>query len=101
MVSCGVAENAASCGKLLKGLVGAWGFEPQTPTVSRYCSTGRGASCYQHLRNSSIKFAVHSHCTHCIHCFNCSLSTFLCAKLCAHSYITTCSRPNSFRVVFF
>ena len=25
--------------KLLKGLVGAWGFEPQTPTVSRECST--------------------------------------------------------------
>ena len=35
MVSCGVTENVVSRGKLLKGLVGAWGFEPQTPTVSR------------------------------------------------------------------
>jgi hypothetical protein len=27
-------ENVVSSGKLLKRLVGAWGFEPQTPTVS-------------------------------------------------------------------
>jgi len=30
----GSTENAAGDAKLLKGLVGAWGFEPQTPTVS-------------------------------------------------------------------
>ena len=34
MVFFGATGSAASSGKLLKGLVGAWGFEPQTPTVS-------------------------------------------------------------------
>ena len=34
MVSSGATENTVSACKLLKGLVGAWGFEPQTPTVS-------------------------------------------------------------------
>jgi hypothetical protein len=34
MVPFGATENGLSCAKLLKGLVGAWGFEPQTPTVS-------------------------------------------------------------------
>ena len=31
----GAAEKLGSGRKLLKVLVGAWGFEPQTPTVSR------------------------------------------------------------------
>ena len=31
----GVTGKARWRAKLLKGLVGAWGFEPQTPTVSR------------------------------------------------------------------
>ena len=31
MVSFGATETAETGGKLLKGLVGAWGFEPQTP----------------------------------------------------------------------
>jgi len=35
MVSFGATENACRTAKSLKGLVGAWGFEPQTPTVSR------------------------------------------------------------------
>ena len=30
----GATENVLERAKLLKGLVGAWGFEPQTPTVS-------------------------------------------------------------------
>jgi len=30
----GAAANFGMSGKLLKGLVGAWGFEPQTPTVN-------------------------------------------------------------------
>ena len=34
MVSFGATENACRTAKSLKGLVGAWGFEPQTPTVS-------------------------------------------------------------------
>jgi len=29
-------ENAFEQAKLLRGLVGAWGFEPQTPTVSTH-----------------------------------------------------------------
>ena len=35
MVSFGATENAVSGAKLLKRLVVAWGFEPQTPTVSK------------------------------------------------------------------
>jgi hypothetical protein len=31
----GAVGNFAVRAKLLKALVGAWGFEPQTPTVSR------------------------------------------------------------------
>jgi hypothetical protein len=31
----GSTENAVVFSKLLINLVGAWGFEPQTPTVSR------------------------------------------------------------------
>jgi hypothetical protein len=31
----GATENVVVRRNLLKGLVGAWGFEPQTPTVSR------------------------------------------------------------------
>ncbi len=31
----GAAEKVGSWRKLLIDLVGAWGFEPQTPTVSR------------------------------------------------------------------
>ena len=34
MVSFGATENACRTAKSLKGLVGAWGFEPETPTVS-------------------------------------------------------------------
>ena len=34
MAQFGVMECKAGGAKLLKGLVGAWGFEPQTPTVS-------------------------------------------------------------------
>jgi len=30
----GAAGNFGMSGKLLKGLAGAWEFEPQTPTVS-------------------------------------------------------------------
>jgi hypothetical protein len=30
----GATEDVVVLAKLLKGLVGAWGFEPQTPTVS-------------------------------------------------------------------
>jgi hypothetical protein len=32
--SFGATENVVGGAKLLKGLVGAWGFEPRTPTVS-------------------------------------------------------------------
>ena len=32
----GVTDNE---GKVLKRLVGAWGFEPQSPTVSKQCFT--------------------------------------------------------------
>ena len=77
----GAAEECCVRAKLLKGLVGAWGFEPQTPTVSMLY---RGPT---RLESTSTKFPKkNSHCIRCIHCFNCSFCTFLCAKLCATFY---------------
>ena len=32
--------------------------------------------------------------SHCMHCFNCSISTFLCAKLCATFYHPSCDRES-------
>ncbi len=69
----GATENTVVRRNSLKALVGAWGFEPQTPTVS------------SPLESTSTKFTQKIlHCMHCIHCFNCTFSTFLCANLCAH-----------------
>jgi len=39
MAKCGLTENVDVSRRLLILLVGAWGFEPQTPTVSMKCST--------------------------------------------------------------
>jgi len=39
MAYSGVTENEGNACKVLKGLVGAWGFEPQTPSVSKHHST--------------------------------------------------------------
>ena len=76
----GAAGTFGARAKLLKGLVGAWGFEPQTPTVSS-SALGRVTL----FKSTSTSFAQQElHCMLCIHCFKCSFSTFLCAKLCAH-----------------
>ena len=76
--------------KLLKLLVGAWGFEPQTPTVSIVL--------YPRLtlfKSTSTKFPKKiSHCMHCIHCFNCTFCTFLCANLCATFYHHFCDSES-------
>jgi hypothetical protein len=71
--------------KLLKTMVGAWGFEPPRPLPCQVV-LDRGPSL---LKSTSTKFPRrNSHCMHCIHCFKCTFCTFLCANLCAHLYST-------------
>ena len=79
------------CANLLKTLVGACGFEPQTPTVSKVVLYPGPTP----LKSTSTKFPKKNlHCMQCIHCFNCSFCTFLCAKLCAHFYTIPCPIPE-------
>jgi len=53
-------------------MVGEWGFEPQTPTVSIVLYGGSTL-----LESTSTKFPRKI--SHCIHCFKCMCGTFLCA----------------------
>ena len=64
-------------------MVGAWGFEPQTPNRVKVVLYGGPTL----LKSTSTKFpGENSHRMHCINCFNCMFSTFLCAKVYAHLY---------------
>ncbi len=58
MVSGGATGNGQRRGKLLKGLVGAWGFEPQTPTVSSALGLGKSFEINKHYFCSG-KFLLH------------------------------------------
>ena len=80
----GAAEECCVRAKLLNGLVGAWGFEPQTPTVSIVFYPGPTL-----LKSTSTKFPKkNSHCTHCIHCFSCSFCTFFVCQIVCQLYTT-------------
>jgi len=73
-------RSLLSTTQVLNGMLGAWGFEPQAPTVSSSAlghSTSIDCNTYRIAQQTSL-------CMHCIHCFKCSFRTFLCAKLCAH-----------------
>ena len=72
-------------------MVGAWGFEPQTPTVSILLY---GESTL--LESTSTKFPRNI--SHCIHCFKCMCGTFLCANLCAHSSHAKMSLEKEFSI---